>query len=165
MKTRATILMASTCVLLALPAVAQNRSQIASVKAGRNCPECNLFQADFSGIERTAINLSSARLRQADLSLSTLNRAQLQRADLRDVNAYGAVLGQADLSDADLTNASFVGVWMQGANLSRAKLVGTNLAGSDLRRARGLTQEQLDRACGDENTRLPSGLGIGRCEP
>jgi hypothetical protein len=36
------------------------------------------------------------------------------------------------------------------------------IAGADLSRARGLTQEQLDDACGDSRTRLPSGL-VARC--
>jgi len=30
-------------------------------------------------------------------------------------------------------------------------------------RAVGLTQRQLDQACGDETTRLPAGLRIPRC--
>ena len=33
------------------PALAQNASQIASVKRGASCAGCNLFQGDFSGLE------------------------------------------------------------------------------------------------------------------
>ncbi len=45
------------------------------------------------------------------------------------------------------------------ANFSRA-----NLQGADLRRAMGLTQDQLDRSCGDAKTRLPPGLKIKPCD-
>lgn len=150
-------------MLCATSSHAQNQGQIASVKTGAACAGCNLFQGDFSGLSRNGINLSGARLRQADLSLSTLNRARLNGADLRDVNAYGAVLSNANLSGADLTNSSFVGAWLRGANMTRANLTGANLSGADLSLAVGLTQAQLNVACGDESTRLPSGLRIGAC--
>jgi len=37
------------------------------------------------------------------------------------------------------------------------------LAGADLTHARGLTQEQVDEACSDKSTRLPSGLTPRTC--
>ena len=39
----------------------------------------------------------------------------------------------------------------------------TNLAGADLSGATGLTQKQLDQACGDKETKLPEGLTIKPC--
>jgi uncharacterized protein YjbI with pentapeptide repeats len=48
--------------------LAQNSSQIAKVRAGANCPGCNLFQADLSNLTLSGKNLAKARLRQADLS-------------------------------------------------------------------------------------------------
>ena len=148
---------------LAPTAHAQNQSQISAVKRGQSCPNCNLFQGDFTGLERSGLNLSGARLRQANLSLSVLNGARLNGADLRDSTAYGAVMSRADLRGANLGQASFVGVYLQGANLSGAQLDGANLSGSDLTGARGLTQSQLNRACGDDSTILPSGLHIPTC--
>jgi hypothetical protein len=49
------------------------------------------------------------------------------------------------------------------ANLGRAKLQtadlsGAYLDGADLSTAVGLSQEQLDSAIGDENTKIPEGL-------
>ena len=145
------------------PALAQNASQISRVRAGNSCPGCNLFQADFAGLEKRGLNLGGARLRQADLSLSVLNRTNFSRGDLRDLEAYGAVLSGSNLSGADLTNASLVGAYLDGANLSGANLSGANLSGARLAQATGLTQAQLNRACGDADTVLPGQLRIPAC--
>ena len=135
------------------PAMAQNASQIARVRAGQSCPGCNLFQGDFSYLEVRGLNLSGARLRQANLSLSVMNRTRFTNADLRDVDAYGAVF----------SSASFVGTFLEGADCSGARLDGVNFSGAQMQGATGLTQRQLDRACGDAATRLPGSLRIPAC--
>lgn len=163
MRKRLMLTLVAAIALAALPASAQNQSQIEAVKRGQSCPGCNLFQGDFSLLERGNINLSNARLRQSNLSLSTLNRARFDGADMRDVEAYGGVFNRARFNGANLTNASFVGTYLQGANFTGASLQDTNLSGADLSGATGLTQAQINRACGDENTRLPSGLRIRAC--
>lgn len=145
------------------PADAQNAGQIARVRGGASCPGCNLFQGDFSSLRARGVNLAGARLRQATLSLSVMNRARFANADLRDVDAYGGVFSSASFAGADLTNASFVGAYLDGANFSGATLSGTNFAGASLAGATGLTQGALNRACGDEATRLPGGLSIPHC--
>ena len=147
----------------ALPATAQNAGQIDRVRGGASCAGCNLFQGDFSGLEARGLNLSGARLRQANLSLSVMNRTRFSNADLRDVDAYGGVFSSSDFAGANLTNASFVGTYLDGANFSGATLSGANFAGASLKRARGLTQSRLNQACGDETTQLPSGLTIPHC--
>ena len=40
-----------------------------------------------------------------------------------------------------------------------------DLSGADLRDVTGLTQAQLDTACGNYETRLPTGLSIAYCKP
>ena len=79
------------------------------------------------------------------------------------MDAYGALFSSADFAGANLTNASFVGTYLQGANFAGANLTGTNFSGAEMERARGLTQARLDKACGDESTRLPRGLRIRYC--
>lgn len=148
---------------LAAPAGAQNPGQISRARGGASCPGCNLFQANFSGVEMRGRDFSGARLRQADLSLSVLNRGNFARADLRDVEAYGAVFSGSNFAGANLTHASFVGTYLEGANLAGARLEGANFSGAEMSRTRGLSQAQLDRACGDEATTLPRGLRIPRC--
>ena len=147
----------------ALPATAQNAGQIARVRGGASCAGCNLFQGDFSGLEARGLNLSGARLRQANLSLSVMNRTRFSNADLRDVDAYGGVFSSSNVAGANLPNASFVGTYLDGANFSGATLSGANFAGASLKRARGLTQSRLNQACADDTTQLPSGLTIPHC--
>jgi uncharacterized protein YjbI with pentapeptide repeats len=153
---------AAAILAIASPALAQNASQIAA--AGRaNCSGCNLFQADFSRKELKNKNYSSARLRQSDLTGVVMSGANFAGADLRDVTAYGGLFTGANFSNADLTNASFVGTYLQGARFSGANLAGVNFSGAEMDRASGLTQAQLNRACGDEATTLPRGLHVRAC--
>lgn len=145
------------------PALAQNAGQVARAVSGASCPGCNLFQADFRGLERSGLNFTGARLRQANLSLAVMNRARFANADMRDVEAYGGVFSSASFAGANLTNASFVGTYLRGADFSGAVLIGVNFSGADMAGARGLTQGQLDRACGDSATALPARLHIPPC--
>lgn len=156
-------LIAAALMAAATPALAQNASQIASVRRGASCPGCNLFQGDFSGLEARGLNLSRSRLRQSDLSLSVMNRTRFTGADLRDVEAYGGVFSSSNFAGANLTNASFVGAYLEGANFAGATLSGANFSGAQLTRATGLTQSQLNQACGDGSTTLPGSLRIRAC--
>jgi uncharacterized protein YjbI with pentapeptide repeats len=148
---------------LATPALAQNPSQIASVKAGHNCPGCNLFQADLSNSELQHKNYAGARLRQANLSVTEMNGTNFSRTDLRDVNAYAGRFTGASFVGANLTNATFVGTFLGGANFKGATLEGANFGGAEMGSARGLTQAQLSKACGDGSTILPRGLHVPSC--
>jgi uncharacterized protein YjbI with pentapeptide repeats len=150
-------------LLTAGPALAQNAGQIARAKAGASCPACNLFQADFQNVQLKNKNFARARLRQADMSAAIMNHTRFAGGDLRDVNAYGALFSGADFAGANLTNASFVGAYLQGANLRGARLEGVNFSGAEMDRAVGLTQAQLNGACGDPSTRLPRGLHVKGC--
>jgi uncharacterized protein YjbI with pentapeptide repeats len=147
----------------ALPVQAQNASQIARVRGGASCAGCNLFQGEFSGLEANGLNLSGARVRQADLSLAVMNRTRFTGADLRDVEAYGGVFSSSNFARADLTNSSWVGAYLDGSSFAGATLTGANLSGARLARATGLTQRQLNGACGDASTVLPHGLSIPAC--
>ena len=158
-----TALLVALSLAIATPVLAQNAGQIAHVRAGANCPGCNLFQADLGGLELKNKNFARSRLRQADISLGVMNRTNFSGADMRDVNAYGAVLTGASFSGANLTNATFVGTYLNGANFSGATLTGVNFSGAEMGRALGLTQRQLSGACGDEATVLPRGLSLRPC--
>ena len=157
------ILAATAFALIAAPALAQNAGQIARVRGGGSCSGCNRVQGDFSGLEARGLNLSGSRLRQADLSLAVMNRTRFSSADLRDVEAYGGVFSSSNFNRADLTNASFVGAYLEGSSFAGATLTGANFSGAQLARATGLTQGQLNRACGDAATTLPGSLRIPAC--
>jgi hypothetical protein len=147
----------------------------------------HISKADLGGAD-----LSFAALTKADLTKALLSFTKLIRADLRDANLSGANLIGADLSFADLLNANLSGAALVNAdlspasgagganiltrlseaNLSGANLVGANLMNANLTKAelRGanlsgtnVSQSQLDAACGDKETRLPSGLTLKTC--
>jgi len=53
---------------------------------------------------------------------------------------------------------------MDGADLTGAKTSITSFLGTDLTKVKGLTQAQLNVACGDAKTRLPPGLRVHTCK-
>ena len=79
-------------------------------------------------------------------------------------HAAGANFENVDLSGARLASANFTGANLRGANLADAGLRHTNFSGADLSSAKGLTQERLSQACGDETTKLPQGFTIDPCD-
>src|SRR5215211_1584902 len=108
-------------------------------------------------------------IRMRSLLAHALSHADLRNASLVGTNLRYANLQGADLSGADLQHAILSGANLDGTNLSDANLDGTNLREprpllrrtsppTDLRNVVGLTQQQLDRAIGDETTVLPYNL-------
>ncbi len=106
-----------------------NGTDLSSIKEGYGV---NLSKARLSGV-----NFSSSNLWEANLSDSLLVRAKLQIADLR----------HADLSRATLANAD-----LSGAFLRNSILTGTKFSIAEHPPAKGLTQEELDKARADPKT-------------
>jgi uncharacterized protein YjbI with pentapeptide repeats len=125
---------------------------------GADLSGATLTVANLSGATLIRANLSGAILSKADLSGATLGRTNLSGAFLTGANLSRAILSAANLSGADLGYADLSGAKLSNANLSGAELSGANLSG-----ATNLTQEQLDEACGDANTKLPEGLTLKPC--
>lgn len=149
--------------VLSCPALAQNAGEIARVQNGASCAGCNLFQADLAYLDLPNVNLSGARLRQADLSLATMNGSNFSGADMSVANLFGGRFTGASFVNANLRDANLVGAHFGGANLSGAELSGAVLSGAEMAEAHGLTQRQLDAACGDPSTELPRGLRVPVC--
>ena len=133
------------------------------VRGGASCANCDLFQISLAYQSVAGRNFSGARIRQADLSLATADRARFHGANMSLTNFFGARLSSADLSDANLEGATFVGAYLGGARFSGAVLTGANFSGAELADAAGLTQSQLNTACGDATTTLPAGMTIPAC--
>lgn len=140
---------------------------------GGACEECDLSGRLMAGARMTnsvfnRADFSNAVLTRADASGSQFEAADFAGADLtlvRLVDAHclraqfdDATLRHADARGADLRGASFSGAVVTGASFD-----GANIAGADLRQAEGLTQAQLDQACGDGRTRVPQGMQVSRC--
>lgn len=144
-------------------AIAQNAAQIERVQAGQSCEQCNLFQADLSYAEGKKLNLEATRLRQSNFALSTYDDVNLKGADLSVSNLFGARFNRTDFANVNFKRAIAVGTYFGSSNFAGANLTGANFSGADLTIAKGLTQSQLNQACGDASTRLPKGKTIPTC--
>lgn len=145
-------------------ALAQDASEIAKVKSGQSCAGCNLFQAELGYSTLSGLNLSGSRLRQADMTIAIIDNADLSGANLSIANLYGARLTGANCSGANFEDAVLVATYLGGVNLSGANLKNANLSGAEAATATGLTQIQLNTACGDSSTQLPPGLTLRKCQ-
>lgn len=92
----------------------------------RDCPGCNLADADLAGAALIGAKLHGANLSGANLSKANLRRADLSKANLKNANLSQANMPGADLRETDLKNADFT-----GANLIRADLTGADIEGAD----------------------------------
>jgi hypothetical protein len=133
-----------------------------------NLSRANLSGANLTGASLSAANLSDAGLGGAKLKDAFLGGANLIRAYLADAHLTGAHLNGADLTGAyltgaDLTAADLIDAHLSGAHLNGANFNGANLSHANLDGADGLAQQQLDTACGNEQTRLPAGLSVKFC--
>tara|TARA_R110000868_G_scaffold193059_3_gene437720 strand:+ start:4976 stop:5464 length:489 start_codon:yes stop_codon:yes gene_type:complete len=144
-------------------AMAQDAAQIARVQAGQSCPGCNLFQAELAYLDLPDLDLSGSRLRQANLALSTMNRTNFDNANLSVANLFGARFTRASFRNVDFSDAILVGAYFGSANLSGARLANSNISGAEMATTIGLTQAQLNQACGDTSTQLPAGLHVPSC--
>ena len=135
--------------LIPVLAISPDRVAVDSIKAGHHdCPHCDLAGADLTNQCVKQGNLEGAKFDGARLVLMCMSYADFRGASFRDADLAGANLAHATVDDADFT----------GADLSIASIRGT-----DLSRAIGLTQEQLDRACADSETKVPAGLTAKTC--
>lgn len=133
------------------------------VLGGASCAGCDLFQIDLAYQNVSGRDFHGSRIRQADLTISIADRANFAGANLSLTNMFGMRATRADFTGANLSGASLVGAHLGGARLNGAVLAGANLSGAELAESIGLTQEQLNTACGDATTTLPSGMTIARC--
>ncbi|HAA23895.1 MAG TPA: hypothetical protein DCP28_35880 [Cytophagales bacterium] len=135
---------------------------------GANLMDANLQKADLRMTDLQKAHLYMVDLQEADLQEADLQEAYLQRANLFKANLTRANLEEAnlqmvnlklaDLHAAKLQKAELQGADLQEANLQEAELQGAFLHGARLDGVIGLTQEQLNRAHGNEKTTLPEGL-------
>jgi hypothetical protein len=93
-----------------MPVRADNPIHVRQLLTTKECPGCDLYEA----------NLGPVNLRGANLSNANMYHANLRFADLREARLVGANLYKADLRGADLTGADIYGVDLKEANLCNA---------------------------------------------
>ncbi len=140
---------------------------------GVNLNHAELRGTTLSEAKLIASNFTMADLRKADLTGSDFSRSDFSRAKLISTDAMGAVfagavfyksnLGRGDFTGADFTDAQFIDTKFGDANVANANFSGANLSGSSLYKIVGLSQKQLDVACGSSDTHLPAGFSLKTC--
>lgn len=118
--------------------------------------------------------LRKANLRRADMSRGQFQNNDFSGADMESVKApevnfegsnfEGAHLDHMNLEKAVLDESKLKDVSFGYALMTDASMTGADLSGAKLSNVQGLNQEQLNTACGNVNTQLPSGLTIPYCE-
>ncbi len=132
--------------------------QAALTVLGRLPSRPGVSRGDLTGAHLAGAWLDGATLTGAILSRANLADARLGRANLTDTHLHGATLTDARLGRANLADARLDGANLAGADPRGATLTGAELGWANLATTKNLTQQQLDSAHGDENTRLPAGL-------
>jgi hypothetical protein len=105
------------------------------------------------------IVLTSTNLRNASFLTGNFRGIWFWKADLRGANFAGSDVREAIFRHADLRRTHFQDVKdLTGAVFNDANLEGTRFYGVHLAKVKGLTQDQIEQAHGDENTVLPDDL-------
>ncbi|MGV8935963.1 MAG: pentapeptide repeat-containing protein [Allorhizobium sp.] len=126
---------------------------------GANFTRAEAYRSDFSGVSAEGVSFYGAEMQRAifvgaELAKTDFSKAELGRADFRKATLTGSRFSMANLSRARLNGAVFEGA----IDFQNVFLLFARIEGVDLTLATGLTQTQVDLACGDAKTRLPPGL-------
>jgi uncharacterized protein YjbI with pentapeptide repeats len=131
------------------PALKADPKAVARLEAGIvDCPNCQLAGANLLNLCVKAKNLRDANFDGANATLMCMSFADFRGASFR-----GTILDAANLASAKL----------DGADMTGARTRITSFLGTDLTRVKGLTQSQLDAACGDAKTKVPAGMKVHFC--
>ena len=126
----------------------------------------DLRHAKLAGARLTLANLEMAHMEYIDLQTASLIGANLENTHLENARLIGT-----NLWNAKLGNAHLEGAYLFSASAERGKIIGAHLEGAYLNETdikieegeegtiwKGVTQEQVDSAIGDETTGLPVGI-------
>ncbi len=145
----ALILLLLAAVAPAVAAPAYDPAAVARIHGGIvDCVGCRLQGADLTNTCVKAHDLHGADFDGANATLMCMSYANFSGATFRGTNLSGANLAHARLD---------------GADLSGAEMTITSIKGTDLTHVVGLTQKQLDTACGDAETRVQAGFVVKTC--
>ena len=117
-----------------IAARAGDPEQLIRVLDRRQCPGCNLQDADLVHADLRDAHLKGAQLQRANLSGALLDGADLRGTNLSFTSLAGASLRGADLRGSDLT-----GTDLRQADLSGALLLAGALSRSHWQQATGIT--------------------------
>jgi uncharacterized protein YjbI with pentapeptide repeats len=126
---------------------------------GANFSKIEGYRTEFPGLKAKGAIFQGAEMQRANFAGADLQNADFTKAELARVNFQKATLGNTAFATANLSRAVFQGAHVEGpVDFTNAFLFLTRIEGVDLSQATGLKQEQVDLACGDQNTALPPGI-------
>jgi uncharacterized protein YjbI with pentapeptide repeats len=126
-----------------------------------------LIRTKLMGANLTKANLHKALLHGADLENAILSETNLSYAKLNAINAdefpwesykYGHEALQAFSFPTPQFQGPTGAANLKGSDLTDANIEGSNIKGVDLQHTKGLEADQIEKALGDEHTRLPDYL-------
>lgn len=130
-----------------------------SAAKGARFARVEAYRTDFSGIDAVDATFESAELQRSNFKEAKLSNANFTKADLGRSQFDGAEVGGSRFSLANLARADFRGAAFSApVDFDRSFLFLARFEGVDLGASTGLAQWQVDMACGNDATVLPSGL-------
>jgi len=140
-------------------AVLVRASFAGSTAKGARFARIEAYRTDFSQLDGQGAVFSGAELQRSVFTQAKLGDADFTKADLGRSQFDGADVGGSRFSLANLARTDFRGAaFATPVDFDRAFFFLTRIEGVDLTAATGLTQWQVDMACGDAQTMLPAGL-------
>ena len=156
--TRNTWLLKAACnvcfaYILILPAVhpqvayGYEEADVQRLIKTNNCKNCDLQDADLSGMKLDRAFLRYAEMQKANLEGVHMNFADFIAANMRKANLKGANLEGANFMHTKLEGADLSEANLRGTDMRDARLSGTNLSNADVQEAdfmwaKGLTPGQ-----------------------
>jgi len=93
-----------------------------------------------------------------DLSNICLENIDFTGVNLSVVNMSDSVFKDCVFENADFSKANFIGADLENSDLTTAKFDDADLTKANLSLAKNLTQEQINSAMGNAETKLPGGI-------
>lgn len=141
-------------------------SLVGSKAIGTRFSRIEAYRANFSDIEATGASFENAEMQRARFENANLANTDFTKADLGRAQFHGADITSSRFSLANLARVDFRAIKPSiGVDFDRAFLFVARLEGVDFSTATGLTQQQVDMACGDDATVLPAGLTMPHSWP
>lgn len=135
-----------------------------AVLRGSTLLQAELINSDISHVDLRHADMSNGNFHKSRFMFSNLTGADALQTRFIAADFSNAKLDHADFTDAVFDNAVFIRTKFGDADLTTATFLGANFSSANLSNVTGLTQEQIDFACGDARTQLPDGLNIKTCE-
>ena len=116
-------------------------------------------RTDFSEVNLTNADLGKAEIVRGNFSNSILKNIDMSKGEFFRIEFEGADLADVDFSSSNLARSDFRGATFSGPiSMANTFLFLTRLEGLDMSQVSGLQPWQLELACGDDSTVLPSGV-------